>query len=71
MRRQHRRWRKPRPSQAWLRWFPLLLVVTIGLGIGLDRLQAYLTKPQALLVLGGDHTRELFAAQFALQHPQL
>lgn len=27
--------------------------------------------PQAILVLGGSPTREKFAAQFALQHPQL
>jgi uncharacterized SAM-binding protein YcdF (DUF218 family) len=28
-------------------------------------------EPQAILVLGGSPTREKFAAQFALQHPQL
>lgn len=28
-------------------------------------------EPQAILVLGGEPTREKFAAQFALKHPQL
>ena len=45
----------------------------LGLGIllGLGQLKGYLTKPQALLVLGGDPAREVFAAQFARTHPDL
>jgi uncharacterized SAM-binding protein YcdF (DUF218 family) len=64
--------RKPARRSRRRQWLlPLLLVVVLGLGLGIGHLKGYLTQPQAILVLGGDHTRELYAAQFALEHPHL
>jgi uncharacterized SAM-binding protein YcdF (DUF218 family) len=60
--------RRTRPK---LLWVLLLFIALTGVGFGIDRLNHYLTKPQAILVLGGDHTREQYAAQFALEHPHL
>jgi uncharacterized SAM-binding protein YcdF (DUF218 family) len=49
----------------------LLLGVLIFGVIGYRHLGTYLYPPEAVLVLGGETTREQFAAQFAQQHPRL
>jgi uncharacterized SAM-binding protein YcdF (DUF218 family) len=48
----------------------LLAIVSVG-WLGYRHLQAILTKPQAVLVLGGEAERERYAAEFAIAHPQL
>lgn len=61
---------KPRRSQvrlfSWL--LPILTICLIG---GYKQIQSYFVKPEAILVLGGEEKRELFAAKFAQEHPQL
>ena len=53
----------------------LLLVFAFCLGIagwlGYRQIERYLTQPDAVLVLGGDPQREVFAADFARSHPDL
>ncbi len=49
--------------------FLLTIVITIPLKIAIARLQV--TEPQVIFVLGGDHNREIFAAQFAQKYPSL
>ncbi|MBE9028619.1 YdcF family protein [filamentous cyanobacterium LEGE 11480] len=50
----------------------LLLTVVVGVGwVGYRHVQATMTKPQAVLVLGGEAERERYAAKFALKHPNL
>lgn len=53
--------------------FPLkrLLALTLLIGIGYIQLRGYLRQPKAVLVLGGATEREVFAAKFAQQHPDL
>ena len=43
--------------------FFLTIVISIPFRIAIARMQV--TQPQLIFVLGGDHTREIFAAQFA------
>ncbi|OCQ93299.1 hypothetical protein BCD67_03375 [Oscillatoriales cyanobacterium USR001] len=50
-------------------WF--LMVLLVMCCFGFHQLQSYWEQPQALFVLGGDVEREMFAAEFARQHPQL
>lgn len=49
----------------------LMLVLAIGLLFGYRELERLLVQPQAILVLGGSEKREMFAAEFAHQHPEL
>ncbi|MFM2430762.1 MAG: hypothetical protein RLZZ511_1975 [Cyanobacteriota bacterium] len=48
----------------------LMAIVALGWS-GYRQLQFALTKPQAVLVLGGEAERERYAAAFALSHPDL
>ena len=49
--------------------FFLTIVISIPFRIAIARMQV--TQPQLIFVLGGDHTREIFAAQFAQKAPTL
>ncbi|MDJ0536474.1 MAG: YdcF family protein [Xenococcaceae cyanobacterium MO_207.B15] len=49
--------------------FFLTIVISIPFRIAIARMQV--TQPQLIFVLGGDHTREIFAAQFAQKAPNL
>lgn len=46
-------------------------IVAITSWLGYKQIQSYFTNPEAVLVLGGAEERELFAAKFAHQHPDL
>lgn len=47
-------------------------VTLVGLlGFGFQQVGSWWQKPQAVLVLGGATEREIFAAQFAQEHPNL
>jgi len=47
------------------------MVLLIVCWFGFNQLKSYWEPPQALFVLGGAAEREIFAAQFAREHPQL
>lgn len=50
----------------------LLLMAIVSVGwLGYRQLHAVLTKPQVVLVLGGESERERYAAEFAVTHPNL
>ncbi len=53
------------------RYLLLLSVVVTSLCVGFKPAHQMTSSPEALLVLGGHEERERFAAQLALQHPQL
>ncbi|MEL4896076.1 YdcF family protein [Crocosphaera sp. Alani8] len=53
------------------RLFLLLCLASLGSWLGYKQLQSYLVQPEAIFVLGGHEDRERFAAQLALQHPDL
>jgi uncharacterized SAM-binding protein YcdF (DUF218 family) len=61
------------PTKRPKRRVPILGVLTLLLlgGIGYRQVHAYIQEPQAILVLGGAVEREVFAAEFAQQHPDL
>ena len=63
-RRRYRRFRTSGKS-----WF--LMVLLIVSWFGFNQLKSYWEPPQALFVLGGAAEREVFAAQFAREHPKL
>jgi uncharacterized SAM-binding protein YcdF (DUF218 family) len=73
--RQRRRYamaRTPRRRPSGLkRRLLAMLILPAVLWLGWYQLQALLTQPQAVLVLGGATEREKFAAQFAREHPGL
>jgi uncharacterized SAM-binding protein YcdF (DUF218 family) len=48
-----------------------MLLLPIALWFGYQEIKGYFERPEAILVLGGAPEREVFAAQFARQHPQL
>ena len=50
-------------------WFVLGFLVSFSLGY--QQFVGHIEAPQALLVLGGAIEREVFAAEFARQHPHL
>lgn len=58
---------RSRQRSRVLAFISLALVV----GIGIKTLDGVWQKPQAVLVLGGAEEREVFAAEFAKQHPDL
>jgi uncharacterized SAM-binding protein YcdF (DUF218 family) len=47
---------------------PILIVL---LWLGFKEIQSYFTQPDAIFILGGESDRELFAAKFAQEHPDL
>lgn len=51
--------------------FRLILALVTAFWFGYQQLKNEFQRPQALLVLGGDKQREVFAAKFAQKHPQL
>jgi uncharacterized SAM-binding protein YcdF (DUF218 family) len=54
-----------------LKWTSLWLLLILSGWAGFREVRGYVQQPQAMLVLGGDTTRENFAAKFAQQHPDL
>lgn len=62
-----RRYRRLRASRNF--WF--FLIVLAVCWFSSHEIKKHLQQPQALLVLGGAKEREVFAAQFAREHPQL
>ncbi|MDY6938920.1 MAG: YdcF family protein [Cyanobacteriota bacterium] len=52
-------------------WVFLSLLGGFGLWFGYRQIRSQFLPPQAVLVLGGDRTREIFAANFARSHPNL
>lgn len=46
-------------------------VLALSLIAGYKQVESYFTQPEAIFVLGGEEERELFAAKFAKQHPEL
>lgn len=61
---------RPRRSNLRQRFFSILLIL-LCLGIGVKILRGMMQIPEAVLVLGGATEREVFAAQFAKQYPDL
>jgi len=61
---------RPRRSRkrVLLGFFPLLAV---ALFVGYKQIKAALVEPEAIVVLGGEEKREIFAARFARSHPDL
>lgn len=57
--------RKPLPFRC------LILFILVLLWWGYMEIKSQLEQPQAILVLGGSVEREKFAAEFALQHPDV
>lgn len=57
-------------SKHWLTKASLLLLL-LGGWLGYKQIQSYFTEPEAVLVLGGSPSREVFAAEFARQYPNL
>lgn len=51
--------------------FWLLAGMLMGLKFGKQQVEVTTKQPQALLVLGGAPEREMFAAKFATEHPNL
>ncbi|MCA1992729.1 MAG: YdcF family protein [Coleofasciculus sp. S288] len=69
-RKQRELFSKPRRSKVGL--FPWLMsVLAISLIVGYKQIESYLVQPDAIFVLGGEEERELFAAKFAQQHPEI
>ena len=62
-----RRYNRLRVSRSF--WF--LVGLLMACWFGYQQLKTEFQRPQALLVLGGDKQRELFAAKFAQKHPSL
>ncbi len=62
-----RHYNRLRASRSF--WF--LVGLLMACWFGYQQLQSEFQKPQALLVLGGDKQRELFAAKFAQNYPSL
>lgn len=48
----------------------IALMIVVG-GIAYHQIRGYFRQPDAILVLGGAIEREQFAAEFALEHPEL
>ena len=48
-----------------------MLVLPVVLWVGYREIRSYFQQPQAVLVLGGSPEREVFAAEFAREHPQV
>jgi uncharacterized SAM-binding protein YcdF (DUF218 family) len=69
--RQRRRYPDARRRSGLKRRLLALLLLPVVLWLAGYQIQALLTTPQAVLVLGGATEREKFAAQFAREHPQL
>ena len=61
------RYNRLRASRSF--WF--LVGLLMACWFGYQQLKSEFQKPQALLVLGGDKQRELFAAKFAQNYPNL
>ncbi len=62
-----RRYNSLRASRSF--WF--LVGLLMACWFGYQQLKSEFQRPQALLVLGGDKQRELFAAKFAQNYPSL
>ncbi len=62
-----RRYNRLRASRSF--WF--LVGLLMASWFGYQQLKSEFQRPQALLVLGGDKQRELFAAKFAQNYPSL
>lgn len=62
-----RRYKHLRSSRSF--WF--LVGLLMACWFGYQQFKSEFQRPQALLVLGGDKQREVFAAKFAQKHPQL
>jgi uncharacterized SAM-binding protein YcdF (DUF218 family) len=64
--------RSPRTNPISLKTFVILsLPIALASWLGYRAILSHYQTPQALLVLGGAHQREIFAADFARSHPQL
>lgn len=48
-----------------------LVLLAFAIALSFHQIQVWLQQPQAVLVLGGSPSREVFAAKFARQHPDL
>ncbi|MBD2461816.1 YdcF family protein [Oscillatoria sp. FACHB-1407] len=48
-----------------------VLLLVFAIAVAYWQLEGYLRQPQAILVLGGATEREVYAAQFAQEHPEL
>ncbi len=48
----------------------LIAITTVG-WLGYHQIRSVMTKPQVVLVLGGEAERERYAAEFAVTHPNL
>lgn len=62
-----RRYKRLKASRSF--WF--LVGLLMACWFGYHQLKSEFQRPQALLVLGGAIEREVFAAKFALNHPEL
>jgi uncharacterized SAM-binding protein YcdF (DUF218 family) len=48
-----------------------LVVMTLAIALSFHQMQIWSQRPQAVLILGGEPAREVFAAEFARRHPDL
>ncbi|MBD1861268.1 YdcF family protein [Trichocoleus sp. FACHB-46] len=64
--------KRSKKSQSRRKSFPwLMLLLPAVLWLGYREIRSYFRQPQAVLVLGGAPEREVFAAEFAREHPQI
>ena len=63
------KWRYKRLKTSRSFWF--LVGLLMACWFGYQHLKSEFQRPQALLVLGGAIEREVFAAKFAVNHPEL
>ena len=64
--------KRSKKSQSRRKSFPwLMLLLPAVLWLGYREIKSHFERPQAVLVLGGAPEREVFAAQFAREHPQV
>lgn len=64
--------KRSKKSQSRRKSFPWwMLLLPVALWFGYREIKGYFEQPDAVLVLGGAVEREVFAAEFARQHPQL
>lgn len=69
--RLSRRLKRQQKDKKKLLWGLGLLGLTLCSWVSYYILKGFLTKPEGILVLGGHEEREIFAASFAKDHPDL
>ena len=63
--------KQPRRWRLWYFFVPITPLLLPFIWAGYREIENTWIQPQAVFVLGGEVTREKFAAQFALTHPEM